>query len=68
MPEKDLEDLLALTEAGEVWGVGSRYRDQLREVGVHSVLDLRRMNPAQVQARWGVVMAMAYLSWDGSRV
>lgn len=35
-----LEALLAVTDAGEVWGVGPRLRQRLQEAGVCSALDL----------------------------
>ena len=51
-----LEALLAATEVGGVWGVGGRLRGQLREAGVHTALDLARLDPVQVQRRWSVVL------------
>jgi DNA polymerase V len=52
----ELERLLAATEVGVVWGVGWRLREQLREAGVHTALDLARLDPVQVQRRWSVVL------------
>jgi DNA polymerase V len=51
-----LEQLLAATEVGGVWGVGWRLREQLKEAGVHTALDLARLDPVQVQCRWSVVL------------
>jgi DNA polymerase V len=52
----ELDALLAATDVGGVWGVGWRLRDQLREAGVHTALDLARLAPVQVQRRWSVVL------------
>jgi len=52
----DLDALFAATEVGEVWGVGRRIGQQLRDAGVNSVLDLARLSPSMVRGRWGVVL------------
>lgn len=56
LPASELDDLLAATEVGEVWGVGRRIGKQLQEAGVNTVLDLARLSPALVCSRWGVVL------------
>ena len=56
MPAQDLDDVLRATEVGEVWGVGRRIAAQLHEGGIHTVLDLVRMDPATVRRRWSVVL------------
>ena len=56
LPAQDLDDVLGATAVGEVWGVGPRMAKQLQAVGVHTVLDLARMNPATARSRWGVVL------------
>ncbi len=52
----ELDALLAATDVGVIWGVGWRLREQLREAGVHTALDLARLDPVQVQRRWSVVL------------
>ncbi len=47
---------MAQTDVGEVWGVGRRIAQRLQAVGVHTVLDLRRQSPQNMQAQFGVVM------------
>ena len=44
LPAQDLDDVLAATQVEEVWGVGRRLAAQLHEEGVHTVLDLARMD------------------------
>lgn len=56
LPAQELDDVLAATQVEEVWGVGRRIAAQLHEGGVHSVLDLMRMDPATVRRRWSVVL------------
>lgn len=56
LPAQDLDDVLAATEVQEVWGVGRKIATKLREVDVHTVLDLVRMDPATVRRRWSVVL------------
>ena len=56
LPAQDLDDVLAATQVEEVWGVGRRIAAQLHEGGVHTVLDLVRMDPATVRRRWSVVL------------
>ncbi len=56
LPASDLDALLAATEVGEVWGIGPRIADQLRVLGVRSVLDAARLDPATVRRRWSVVL------------
>ncbi len=61
-----LADLLARTEVGEVWGVGPRWREALRAAGIHSALDLARVDPSVVQRRWSVVLAKTALELRGT--
>ena len=51
LPGPDMDALLAVTDVGEVWGVGRRIGQQLRDAGVKTVLDL-----ARVRDRWSVVL------------
>ena len=56
LPPQDLDDVLATTLVEEVWGVGRKLAAQLHEGGVHTVLDLARLDPATVRSRWSVVL------------
>ena len=51
-----LDKVLAATAVDEVWGVGRRIAAQLKEGGVHTVLDLSRMDLGTVRQRWSVVL------------
>lgn len=56
VPQSDLDAVMQATEVGEVWGVGRRIGKQLQELGVSTVLDLARMDPAVARRRWSVVL------------
>ncbi len=56
LPAQDLDDVLRATLVEDVWGVGRRISAQLHEAGVHTVLDLARMDPATARRRWSVVL------------
>ncbi len=52
----DLDAVFAGTEVGELWGIGPRIVDQLRVLGVRTVLDAARLDPATVRRRWSVTL------------
>lgn len=56
LPPVEVDALLAATSVGEVWGVGPRLGQQLRELGIKTVADARRMDPVAVRRRWSVVL------------
>jgi DNA polymerase V len=56
LPGSDMDALLAATDVGEVWGVGRRIGQQLRDAGVKTVLDLAKLSPSMVRDRWSVVL------------
>ena len=56
LPGSDVDAILAATDVGDVWGVGRRIGQQLRDAGVTSVLDLARLSPSMVRDRWSVVL------------
>ena len=56
LPGSDVDAILAATDVGEVWGVGRRIGQQLRDAGVTSGLDLARLSPSMVRDRWSVVL------------
>jgi len=55
MSEAELHGLLASIDAGEVWGIGRRSTGRLREMGIHTVLDLQRTPAKQLRAKFSVV-------------
>jgi DNA polymerase V len=62
---EELQALMQATEVGEVWGVGRKIGAQLREHGIHTALDLQRMNPAAAKAGWSVVLEKTVRELNG---
>ena len=62
----ELDGLMAATEVGEVWGVGRKIGAQLLEVGIKTVLDLKRLDPALVRHRWSVVQERTVRELNGT--
>jgi len=56
LSQRQRDWLYQRTPVGEVWGVGPRIGRQLNEAGIATVLDLIRLDPATVKARWSVVL------------
>jgi DNA polymerase V len=63
---QELAALLQATEVGEVWGVGPRIGAQLRAQGIHTALDLQRMDPAAAKAGWSVVLEKTVRELNGT--
>jgi DNA polymerase V len=55
MTNKELEELFAAINVCEVWGVGRRSTGRLNEMGIHSVLDLKRASPKRLREKFSVV-------------
>jgi DNA polymerase V len=56
LPASELDAIFAATGVREVWGIGPKLSEQLTAEGVHTVLDLVRMDPAMVRRRWSIVL------------
>ncbi|WP_424218016.1 DUF4113 domain-containing protein [Thauera humireducens] len=56
MGEGELDELFATIPVEEVWGVGRRLSEQLREMGVESVRDLRGADAETIRSRFSVVL------------
>jgi len=56
MSHQAREALLAATPVQEVWGVGRAFGVQLKAGGIHTVLDLARMDLPTVRQRWSLVL------------
>lgn len=66
LPTSALNALLAATQVGDIWGVGRRIGAQLNDVGVHTALDLARLDPATVKRRWSVVLERTVRELQGT--
>jgi DNA polymerase V len=56
LPTPAFEGVLAATGVRDVWGIGPRLSAQLAADGVHTALDLARIDPAAARRRWSVVV------------
>ena len=52
-PERDR--MLAAVDVRDIWGVGRRWAARLRELGVHTALDMSRMPTAELRSGFNVV-------------
>ncbi len=57
--------LLQATDVGDIWGVGPRLGQQLRQVGIRTALDLAKADPVTVQRRWSIVLAKTVRELNG---
>ena len=55
MNATELDTLLASVQVGEVWGVGRNTAPKLQEIGINTVLDLKRTPVKQLRAKFSIV-------------
>ncbi len=60
------DELLRATDVGYVWGVGRRISAQLIDAGVTNALELSRLDPVAVKARWSVVLERTVRELNGA--
>ena len=65
MPTPTLDHLLGEIDVGEVWGVGPRITPRLGDMGIRSVLDLKRSPSARIRQRFSVVMERTVAELNG---
>lgn len=53
---EQLDAQLAKIEIAEVWGIGRRLVPRLNDLGIHTVLDLKRAEPEYMRQQFSVVM------------
>ena len=61
----ELRAVLAVTELGDISGIGRRIGEQLRADGLKSALDVAQMDPTAARRRWSVVMEKTVLELRG---
>jgi len=57
--------LMQITDVGELWGVGRRYKVRLNEMGIHTVYQLAVCDPAKIRQHFGVVLERTCLELNG---
>ncbi len=53
---QEQDDWLFRIEVGEVWGIGRKLAPQLNEIGIQTVLDLKRADTTTLSSRFSVVV------------
>jgi DNA polymerase V len=66
MTIQTLNSLLMSIEVGEVWGVGRKLAPKLNELGIKSVLDLKRADPGRLRRHFSVVMEKTIRELNGT--
>ncbi len=66
LSQAELDTVLSATDVGEVWGVGRRIAQQLKEGGIHTALDLTRVDLATVKRRFSVVLERTVRELQGT--
>ncbi|WP_310388784.1 Y-family DNA polymerase [Roseateles sp.] len=62
----ELDALMQGTAVDEVWGVGKRIGAQLKAEGIHTALDLARLDPNTVKRRWSIVLERTVRELQGT--
>lgn len=65
-PKKELESLFANLPVGEVWGIGHQNAKRLQQIGISSVLNLKRASGKQLRSQFGVIMERIVAELNGS--
>jgi DNA polymerase V len=66
MQTEAIHQMLSEIDVGEVWGVGRKLAPKLQELGIHSVLDLKRANPEHLRKLFSVVMEKTIRELNGT--
>jgi len=66
LSSQELHLLMQATEVNEVWGVGRQITQQLKAAGIHTALDLARLDPVMVKRRCSVVLERTVRELQGT--
>lgn len=66
LPQAAVDQLIARTGVGEVWGIGPRIAAQLKAQGIDTVLGLKQLDPATVRRRWSVTVERTVRELQGT--
>jgi DNA polymerase V len=66
LAKSECEAVFAATAVNEVWGVGRQISKQLQAGGIHTVLDLMKLDPATVRSKWSVVLERTVRELQGT--
>ena len=60
-----MDPVLATLPVGDLWGIGRRWAEKLKSHGIHTALDLKNADPAEIRDRYSVVMERLLLELRG---
>lgn len=63
--ERQRTYLFGITSVSEVWGIGQRISQQLREAGIKTVQDFMQLDPATVKKRFSVAVERTWRELHG---
>ncbi|HSH86903.1 MAG TPA: Y-family DNA polymerase [Methylophilus sp.] len=66
MDIETLDSIMMQIEVGEVWGVGRKLSQKLNDLGIMTVFDLKRADPAQLRRHFSVVMEKTIRELNGT--
>lgn len=66
MDSQQLHSLFSKIEAAEVWGIGRKLSEKLREMNIISVQDLKNSSPKNLRSKFGVVMERTIEELNGN--
>ncbi len=65
LTERQRMYLFGTTDIGEVWGIGRRISQQLREAGIKTVKDFVELDPGTIRKRFSVVLERTWRELHG---
>ena len=65
MTPQEVDQVMAETEIGDLWGIGRQLAPKLMAMGIHTVLDLKQANPRRLRQQFSVVMEKAIRELNG---
>lgn len=66
LSQAEQDQWMSGNEVGEVWGVGRRISKRLGDMGINSVLDLKRADPEQIRRAFSVVLQKTVEELNGT--
>jgi len=52
---KNANEMLCKVKVGDIWGIGRRWSEKLRNIGIHTAFDLVQMEPAVIKKTFNIV-------------
>lgn len=65
LTERQRMYLFGITDIGEIWGIGRRIGQQLREAGIKTVKDFVELDPGTIRKRFSVVLERTWRELHG---